>query len=218
MKYLVKEDGELVGVFGNAPQAIALNDSYIAYGRNTTIDILTDSEYENYLNESAEAEETEPEGENETEENTMMNNYNYLEAVREDVREYIDSEITRGEYTDREELEERLDDELWTADSVTGNASGSYTFNRYKAREYVLAGGMEMLTEAEAEGYIKAATIGRKICDEDWETLDVIIRCYCLYTAVSEVLDELEESGYFDEPETDDSDIYAAEAAEIETA
>ena len=39
-----------------------------------------------------------------------------------------------SEFEDLEELEQSLNDDLWTVDSVTGNASGSYTFNRYQAQ------------------------------------------------------------------------------------
>lgn len=44
-------------------------------------------------------------------------------------------------------LSEYLNDELWTADSVTGNGSGSYTFSTWKAEEY-LAHNWDILTEA----------------------------------------------------------------------
>jgi hypothetical protein len=51
-----------------------------------------------------------------------MTKYNYLEAVKEDVKNYIDSEINFTDFDSLEELEEKLNDELWTEDSVTGNA------------------------------------------------------------------------------------------------
>lgn len=64
--------------------------------------------------------------------------YNYNEAVKNDVLDYIRNEVNFSEFEDLEELEQSLNDDLWTVDSVTGNASGSYTFNRYQAQEYVL--------------------------------------------------------------------------------
>ena len=66
-----------------------------------------------------------------------MMNYNYLENMVEDVKEYIKNEIDFSEYEDMDELRESLNDDLWTEDSVTGNASGSYTFSRKTAKEYV---------------------------------------------------------------------------------
>lgn len=59
--------------------------------------------------------------------------YYYLSAIKEDVKNYIDDEITISDFSDRDELESYLNDELWTCDSVTGNASGSYTMNRLTA-------------------------------------------------------------------------------------
>ena len=63
--------------------------------------------------------------------------YNYLENMVEDIKEYVKNEIDFSEYYDMDELREFLNDDLWTEDSVTGNASGSYTFNRETAKEYV---------------------------------------------------------------------------------
>lgn len=51
-----------------------------------------------------------------------MTKYNYLEAVKEDVKNYIDSEINFTDFDSLEELEEKLNDDLWIEDSVTGNA------------------------------------------------------------------------------------------------
>lgn len=56
--------------------------------------------------------------------------YDYREAVKDDVRNYIAENITIEAYKgQRDELEEMLNEDLWTADSVTGNGSGSYTFS-----------------------------------------------------------------------------------------
>lgn len=72
----------------------------------------------------------------------MANTYNYLEAVKADVIEAIKYNYTADEiksgFEDRDAFEEKLNDDLWTADSVTGNGSGSYTFDRWEARDYVL--------------------------------------------------------------------------------
>lgn len=57
-----------------------------------------------------------------------MTKYNYMEAVKEDVKNYIDSEINFEDFDSLEELEEKLNDELWTEDSVTGNATISVVF------------------------------------------------------------------------------------------
>lgn len=66
-----------------------------------------------------------------------MTKYNYMEAVKEDVKNYIDSEINFTDFDSLEELEEKLNDELWIEDSVTGNTSGSYYCNSYEAEESI---------------------------------------------------------------------------------
>ena len=121
-----------------------------------------------------------------------MTNYNYLENIKADVKEYIDNEINLKDFSDREELEEKLNDTLWINDSVTGNASGSYTFNSYKAMEYVLD-NMDLLEEMCGEFGVDNETIGKKFLEGAWEWMDVSIRCYLLGQAISEALDEIEE-------------------------
>lgn len=118
-----------------------------------------------------------------------MTNYNYLEAVTSDVLDYIKEEINLDEWKgNREGLEEKLNDELWTVDSVTGNASGSYTFNTYEAEEN-LAHNWDLLAEALDE----FGQDGTDILRQGAEAMDVTIRCYLLGQAIAEALDELEE-------------------------
>lgn len=127
--------------------------------------------------------------------------YDYREAMTEDVKEWIKENIDLTEWTeDREGLEQQLNDDLWTADSVTGNGSGSYTFNRVQASLYVLD-NMDLLQKAINEFATDPATVGDKFIYEDWEWFDVTIRCYLLWSVISDVLDEMEENGDFDESE-----------------
>ena len=105
----------------------------------------------------------------------MANTYNYLNAVAEDVREYINNEIDLNEWRgDRDGLEEKLNNDLWIEDSVTGNASGSYTFSTWQAEEY-LAHNWEVLEEALAEFGNTENPI-----EKGAEWCDVTIRCYLL--------------------------------------
>ena len=124
-----------------------------------------------------------------------MMNYNYLEAMTEDIKDYIknDAELDANVLLyNRSDLEEKLHDDLWTEDSVTGNASGSYTFNRSEAKEYVLD-NIDLCKEALSEFCVDAETIGNKFLDEEWEYLDVIIRCYILGCVISELLEDAED-------------------------
>lgn len=132
--------------------------------------------------------------------------YDYLEHVTADVKDYVEQEIDLTEWAgNRDGLEEQLNDDLWTCDSVTGNASGSYTFNRIQAQIYVLD-GMDELQEAVNEFGIDSETIGEKFLESDWEYFDVTIRCYLLGQAIAAVLDDLEEDGAFEEEEEEEED------------
>ena len=132
--------------------------------------------------------------------------YDYLEQVTADVRDYVEQEIDLTEWAgDRDGLAEKLNDDLWTCDSVTGNGSGSYTFNRVQAQIYVLD-GMDELQEAVNEFGIDSETIGEKFLESDWEYFDVTIRCYLLGQAIAAVLDDLEEDGAFEEEEEEEED------------
>lgn len=116
-----------------------------------------------------------------------MTNYNYLENIKADVKEYIDNEINLKDFSDREELEEKLNEDLWICDSVTGNASGSYYCNSWKAEE-ALAHNWDLLAEAMKEFCCEV-----DLLEKGAEWADVTIRCYLLGQAIGEVLDEMEE-------------------------
>lgn len=115
-----------------------------------------------------------------------MEKYDYLQAVIDDVKQYIaDNEITVT--TDnRDEVEQQLNDDLFTDDSVTGNASGSYTFSTWQAEEN-LCHNMDLLADALIEF---GCTLD--YLENGAEACDVIIRCYLLGQAISTVLDEIE--------------------------
>ena len=113
----------------------------------------------------------------------------YLEMVKEDVLQYIEENINIEEF-ERDELEEKLNDDLWIEDSVTGNASGSYTFNRHEA-EQIVKDNLSQVIEACVEFGIDEREFGKKVYEEEWEYLDVTARCYFLGQAIYEALDEL---------------------------
>lgn len=96
-----------------------------------------------------------------------------------------------------EEVCEFLNDELWTEDAVTGNASGSYTFNRKQAKEYVLA-NIDLAGKAMEEFGYTAEVFGEKIFYEEWEWLDVTIRCYLLGEVIADVVEGIM-TEYYDE-------------------
>lgn len=126
--------------------------------------------------------------------------YDYREHVADDIREYIRENVDLNEWKGRrDDLEEELRDDLWTADSVTGNASGSYYYNAWKAEE-ALCHNWDLLADALEEfgGDTDILRQGPEACD-------VTIRCYLLGECLSEVLDELEEAGELDEYEDEEA-------------
>lgn len=123
-----------------------------------------------------------------------MEKYNYLEQVTADAKEAILENMEYWSFDDREELEEVARDELWADDSVTGNASGSYYCNTWKAEE-ALCHNWDLLADA-IEEFGGNADILRKGA----EACDVTIRCYLLGQAIAAALDELEEEGKISYP------------------
>ena len=118
-----------------------------------------------------------------------MKKYNYYEAVKNDVMEWMEDawHFNIEEYDSLEELEEYLNDTLWTEDSVTGNASGSYTFNSQEAEEYLLY-NLDLLGEA-----LDCFGCDVNVLEKGPEWCDVTIRCYLLSQAISEVLEDIRE-------------------------
>lgn len=128
--------------------------------------------------------------------------YNYREEMKKDIINEIRENIENGYYStegfeDADEFAEFLNLELFTNDSVTGNASGSYTFNSYRAKEYIFD-NMDLLKEA-VEMFGDADRIGELFLNEDWETMDVTIRCYLLNEMIAEALEEIEDELQFGE-------------------
>lgn len=127
-----------------------------------------------------------------------MERYDYLETVANDVRDYISNEINFKDFDSLDDLREYLNDELWDNDSVTGNASGSYTCNAYEAEEY-LCHNWDLLAEAYNEfGCFK------DVLSRGPESCDVLIRCYLLGQAIEKVLQEIEDD--FNEAHEEDED------------
>lgn len=104
----------------------------------------------------------------------------------EDIKDYIKD---RYEYLSEID-KDVLYDYLFYEDSVTGNASGSYTFNSYHAREYVY-GNEELLKDACIELRVEVAQLAEHMFDYEWQ--DVKIRCHLLYQAMDRALEELED-------------------------
>lgn len=119
--------------------------------------------------------------------------YNYHEEMSKDIKAYIVENNCIQDYESLDDANQSLYDILFVEDSVTGNASGSYTCNSAKAEEYV-AGNQKILVEAMREfDCMDAEHMEKALTDAEW--CDVTIRCYLLGSVLSKVLDEMTDNG-----------------------
>lgn len=124
----------------------------------------------------------------------------YRDQVKSDIKDYLTQEdLWPTAESDTSEYEEQRDaayDRCYMADSITGNASGSYTFNTWQAEENVchllwdedlwllLNGSMEVNPADMAKGP---------------EYIDVSIRCALVSECLDAVLEEKQEQSGEDE-------------------
>lgn len=121
--------------------------------------------------------------------------YNYREEVTDScvdaIKEYLDNHHVDGMSKDK--LYDAMYDAFWISDSVTGNASGSFTFNAYKAGEY-LTGNWDLVIEAMQE--FGETDVNPMEKGEEW--CDVTVRCYllseCLHNAMEKLDAEIEKA------------------------
>ena len=106
-----------------------------------------------------------------------------------------------------ESIKEKIYDDAWGDDSVTGNASGSYYFSTEKSREAVET-DRDTVEDALRDFCVEADEIGRRFLDGDYEYFDVTARCYVLGEAVEEAYKKLDCDGFFD---IDDEDSEGGE-------
>ena len=109
----------------------------------------------------------------------------YREKVKEDLLDFARECL---EY-DPDSTVEYIMDQAWTADSVTGNGSGSYTFYTWEAQQLLadLIWDNELLDMFKEHGY------DRVPMEDGAEAIDVSIRCFLLSefeNDVQELVDE----------------------------
>lgn len=125
-----------------------------------------------------------------------MEKYNYQQAVIDDIKQYINDNNIIVTAKNRDDIYDTLYDDLVNSDSVTGNASGSYTFNTWQAEEN-LCHNWDLMEEAGNElGY------DSDVLAKGAEYLDVMIRFYLVGQLLGSVLDEIQQ----DEPDDEDGE------------
>ena len=120
--------------------------------------------------------------------------YDYREVVKSDVLNWMDENHEPGASRELEFDYDTVYEGCWVDDSVTGNASGSYTFSRWTARDNFFNDGAsdDYISSMIEEGFISAKEVGECIAESNWEKLDVCIRCWLLGEVVQEVIDEMD--------------------------
>ena len=105
-----------------------------------------------------------------------MNFQDYIACVRADGEDFINDQYK--DYNDWDSIY----DEMFVNDGVTGNSSGSYTFNTYTAKKNVeeLVWGDDFINELNGMGMNLAECI-----KGGPESMDVIARCLALPYASS---------------------------------
>ena len=120
--------------------------------------------------------------------------YDYREAVKDAVITYLNenivsftnqTKITVKEYVIAKYNE--ILEEMELSDDVTGNGSGSFTFSRDIAKEYVLD-NLDIVAEMYENGYITNSHVVDTFLYGQWESMDVVIRCYLLPIIFSDMV------------------------------
>lgn len=118
-----------------------------------------------------------------------MKIYSYPSHVKQDVKEFIEKRLDSGTFgmliQGNEDTIQDVEDLMFDQDDVTGNGSGSYTFNTFKA-EQNLMGNWDLLREAKEELQPNVDLI-----DKGPEYCDVMIRCYLLDWCFNKALNDI---------------------------
>lgn len=113
--------------------------------------------------------------------------YNYYEEVLKAVEEAAEDSYTPEmlEPVDLEDYADKLNEELWIDDAVTGNASGSYFCNAYKAEE-ALSGNWDLAADAlKVFGYNDI-----NVLEKGAEWVDCAVRCYLLSQCIADYVED----------------------------
>lgn len=129
--------------------------------------------------------------------------YDYDQAVYDDVWSWVKEKLDNDElpHFTKDRLKEWLEERLYNDDNVTGNGSGSYTFNRYTAEKYICHNIEYIFDKIKEIGYI---------ADEssvlEAEELDVTMRCALLNEAIDKVVEFEIPEEFWEMPTIDDEE------------
>ena len=115
-----------------------------------------------------------------------------LEDYRNEVKEDLLNFVKESFEYDNDIRAKKIMDNAFIDDSVTGNGSGSYTFNTWQAQQNV----SDLIWDEDLLEMFKEFDYDRIPFEKGAEHIDVLIRCFLLgefYYDVEELLDELRE-------------------------
>ena len=118
-------------------------------------------------------------------------NMEYLEQIKDRIEEDYDFDDYIEEGQDQEELYEKLYNDMWVDDNITGNGSteGYTRGDQEYAKEMVCDDGLDILRDAVSDFGCQEEAF-KAFIKQDFIYLDTTIRCYLLSQALTEVLKE----------------------------
>ena len=121
--------------------------------------------------------------------------YNYRKAVESDVRTWLEDNREDWKDVEQDDLFDYLFDRMFDDDSVTGNGPGSYTMDRWTARCNVMGDSEsdDIISDMVDEGILDNERLGEYYSSQNWEAIDVMIRCHLLDEILPYIVNEIEE-------------------------
>lgn len=124
----------------------------------------------------------------------------YRDQVKSDIKDYLTQEnlwpAAKPGSLEYDEQRDTAYDRCWIADSVTGNGSGSYTFNAWQAEENVC----HLLWDEDLWLLLNGCFgVNAEDLTKGPEYIDVSIRCALLSECLDAVLEEKQEQSDGDE-------------------
>ena len=120
----------------------------------------------------------------------------YVELVKQSLEDNKDEILSvlsdRGvDLEDTTNVAETISENFTNDDNITGNLSGSFTFNRSEARDIVSDNIDDVVTILNELGYNAMEKIGEAFVEDSFEQLDVMARVFVLNEAAYQFAQEL---------------------------
>lgn len=114
---------------------------------------------------------------------------NSLEDNKETILELLNEKSV--DLSDEQEVVDTIVENFTYSDEITGNGSGSFTFDRSEAKDIVLNNLDDMVTILNESDYNAFEEIGKALVEDGFEELDVIARTFVLSQSATEFASEL---------------------------